>query len=496
MKLSIVLFAISFVLINTSLFSETITRESDSLALIELYNLTNGENWKNNENWLSTNPIEDWYGVEVELISQDDNSKLKVVREIDLMDNNLEGSIPSLNLPDIEELYLDINKLSGAIPKFDSPKLQYFTISRNQFTMAEIEAIYSHYLDLIWFSYDEQNITYNLSYIKNSNSVTLRADYPGQSEVKYSWRKDGFKMDETTNNTYDIVEENMTSAFKCLIYSTKINDFFYETNIIKFRPEILNPEKDEENVPLEFNANWESYPNVDGYHIQLKLKNTPIIDTTVTDNQFIDYKLNLLPNREYDFSVAIVDDNLKGLESSVTFSTLNINEYSNEKDSLELLKFFNTLTIPDLYFENSEYALIYDFDKPMYEWVAIETEVKNENGDLVHYVKGIDLPLVRIFSGHTGYSEVPISGELTELDFPYLTHLTIDDHDFSGNIPANINDGLEYFSAVSNNFEGELPKLEMSNLRYLDLSKNNYTGDFDITGLPLLRNLNLSQNEL
>lgn len=39
----------------------------DSLALVALYNSTNGPEWSNNTNWLSTEvPIDDWHGVTVE----------------------------------------------------------------------------------------------------------------------------------------------------------------------------------------------------------------------------------------------------------------------------------------------------------------------------------------------------------------------------------------------------------------------------------------------
>ena len=38
--------------------------ETDREALVALYNATNGENWrKNNDNWLSDAPLGEWYGV-------------------------------------------------------------------------------------------------------------------------------------------------------------------------------------------------------------------------------------------------------------------------------------------------------------------------------------------------------------------------------------------------------------------------------------------------
>ena len=41
----------------------TINVTSDRAALIALYNATDGDNWTNNTNWLSNEPLSSWYGV-------------------------------------------------------------------------------------------------------------------------------------------------------------------------------------------------------------------------------------------------------------------------------------------------------------------------------------------------------------------------------------------------------------------------------------------------
>ena len=38
---------------------------SDSAALVAFYNSTGGDNWDNNNKWLSFNPVSQWYGVTV-----------------------------------------------------------------------------------------------------------------------------------------------------------------------------------------------------------------------------------------------------------------------------------------------------------------------------------------------------------------------------------------------------------------------------------------------
>ena len=69
-------------------------------ALVALYNSTGGANWLNNTNWLSNAPIGEWHGV----ITDDDGH----VTELDLIENQLRGGIPSElgSLTNLESLWL------------------------------------------------------------------------------------------------------------------------------------------------------------------------------------------------------------------------------------------------------------------------------------------------------------------------------------------------------------------------------------------------------
>ena len=81
---------------------------TDSLALVALYNSTNGPGWTNKTNWL-TGPVNTWYGVTVS------NGR---VNYLSLQNNNLNGTLPSAlgNLSALGYLNLGNNKLSGSIP--------------------------------------------------------------------------------------------------------------------------------------------------------------------------------------------------------------------------------------------------------------------------------------------------------------------------------------------------------------------------------------------
>ena len=125
----------------------------DSTALVDLYNSTDGANWIDNGNWLTTAPLNTWYGITVE-----DGR----VTEVYLFDNHLVGSLPSSfenltalitiymggnqlsgvipagigNFPDLESLELGVNQLTGPIPSTfgNSPKLKWLILERNKLT--------------------------------------------------------------------------------------------------------------------------------------------------------------------------------------------------------------------------------------------------------------------------------------------------------------------------------------------------------------------------
>ncbi len=103
-------------------------RVSDSLALVALYDDTNGDNWTNS--WDLNTPITDWYGV---TLTQD-----KCVKFLYLRDNNLIGTIPPeiSYLTNLKRLYLDRNQLSGNIPTslFDLTELQILFMGFNNLT--------------------------------------------------------------------------------------------------------------------------------------------------------------------------------------------------------------------------------------------------------------------------------------------------------------------------------------------------------------------------
>ena len=95
---------------NNSAAAASTVRVAERVVLDALYNATGGRNWSHQRDWLSGEPIGDWYGVTTDGIGR--------VTALDLYQNHLTGTIPPelAGLPSLKQLHLSGNGLSGEIP--------------------------------------------------------------------------------------------------------------------------------------------------------------------------------------------------------------------------------------------------------------------------------------------------------------------------------------------------------------------------------------------
>ncbi len=98
--------------------------------MVALYNATNGSGWKNNENWLSEAPLDQWYGVFTDCDG--------TLTHLSLTDNQITGPIPSWlgNLSNLRHLELAGNQITEPIPSWlgNLSNLNVLGLGRNQFT--------------------------------------------------------------------------------------------------------------------------------------------------------------------------------------------------------------------------------------------------------------------------------------------------------------------------------------------------------------------------
>ena len=97
--------------VTASAILGTLRAAVDRAVLVELYNATDGRNWRRNTNWNSTVPLDQWSGV-----CTDDNGR---VTKLLLSENLLSGEIPESlgRLGSLTVLNLLGNRLSGKIPQ-------------------------------------------------------------------------------------------------------------------------------------------------------------------------------------------------------------------------------------------------------------------------------------------------------------------------------------------------------------------------------------------
>jgi Leucine-rich repeat (LRR) protein len=97
-------------IISASIKIKAQVNVNDSLAVVDLYNSTNGDHWNSKNNWLTKKPLGTWYGIEVRK-----NRVFKIYLPI----NNLTGTIPASigNLTELRHLVLSESPfLKGPIP--------------------------------------------------------------------------------------------------------------------------------------------------------------------------------------------------------------------------------------------------------------------------------------------------------------------------------------------------------------------------------------------
>lgn len=101
--------------------------ETDSLAMVALYEKTNGENWDDNTNWADVAPLREWHGI---------NRVAWRIFSLWISDNNLSGPLPSElgNLKELRELALPNNHISGSIPEeiWNLSSMEWLSLANNE----------------------------------------------------------------------------------------------------------------------------------------------------------------------------------------------------------------------------------------------------------------------------------------------------------------------------------------------------------------------------
>lgn len=153
---------------------------SQTEALADFYQSTQGSQWNNNTNWLSDKPFEQWYGLNQE------TSGLDYVQTMELSYNNLKGTIP--------ESFMEIMNTAS-----------YINISQNSLTGTIPDAVKNHHKwnSLGWLIVPQQQHLGGGLDLENSNLYM-----PSTSTVSL--------MDNSTNTLKNIFSQNKLTEVICI----------------------------------------------------------------------------------------------------------------------------------------------------------------------------------------------------------------------------------------------------------------------------------------
>ena len=220
----------------------------DSLALVSLYESTNGPDWISNAGWLS-GPLATWYGVQL---------RDRRVTELRLHDNQLSGSLP-LELGDLTALqgfYLSGNHLTGALPQTitNLTQLGSLVLSSNQFSDLPDLSVLSN-LDTLriqnnHFMFDdiEPNLGIKEFEYNPQDSIGERQDLivetgsdlsffaaAGGEHNLYQWMKDGEPVSGATSGEYKISAATLSTEgkYSCSITNSIVQDLTLVTRPIR-----------------------------------------------------------------------------------------------------------------------------------------------------------------------------------------------------------------------------------------------------------------------
>ena len=120
-------------LLAVQLITTAQDRQADSLILVQVYNQLDGPNWISPDNWLTSAPLEEWKGINIQndrvvtlgIINQNPTGPfpdqiigLDMLSSFEVRSGNMTGSLPAelVQLPNLTRFSVSGNDMSGEIP--------------------------------------------------------------------------------------------------------------------------------------------------------------------------------------------------------------------------------------------------------------------------------------------------------------------------------------------------------------------------------------------
>ncbi len=496
-----------------------VCNEQDSLALVALYNVTNGDEWTDNSGWL-IDSVYKWNG-----ITLDDNGRVTV---IDLSENNLVGTIPADigDLSNLQTLYLNKNELTGSIPSelTNLSELVNLDLSGNELT-GTIPAGIGSMSNLVVLNLSSNSFTgdippelgnlSNLQYLMlgyNNLSGSIPSQFGNLSSLRYLYlKKSGLngaipsELGTLTNLGYiNVSSNNIDSIYANLsnvgtLYLDKNRFDFGDleaTNKLGGQIQSYAPQA---NVPVYVDeiggGQYKIYVHKNGTNTVYQWYNvdTPISgasDTVITVSSNGAY-ICIMTNPDYP------DLTLYSDAYEVGTGVLKNGVLAKDYDALAAL--YNS-TDGDNWTDKTNWMST----EPVSDWkgvvisgmriVELDVSENNLTGTVPAQLGNLDsLTLLMMYRNN-------LSGDLpSELaNLKKIKTFTLSSNNFSGSFPSVLTQmpSLEYLSIGDNNFSGEIPAemTGMSNLTYFYAYKNRFD---QLPAFPdnMFRSLGINNNK-
>lgn len=510
---------------------------SDSLALVDLYNATNGGMWT--YSWNLSQPMSTWYGVTlngsgcVSGLNLNNNNlngvlidlNLPNTNNIDLGNNNLTGSIPNFSyLANTQVLNLYNNQLSGTLPNFSNlTTITQLTLNNNNLNGSIPD--FSGMSTLTQLFLGENNLSGNIPNFSNLFNLNILSIPDNQLDGNlpnftslYSLSQLYLQNNRLSGNIPDFIS---TPNLQTL----RLNDNEFQGTIPDFQAYTLNSiylgknhldsckqftilstlsVLDIEKNDLTFDDilnNWgiagnyvydkqDSVGNIQNINLNVGDNYTYKLDfdETVSSNEYQWYKdgtvISGATSNQLSLSNVVLTDagkydcritNLTATGETLEIKPIFISVTSpcRQSDSLELVSFYNATNGPN-------WTISWNLNQPMNTWQGV-------------YLNAAGCVDSLILSNNN------LSGSLPNLNLGSIKFLSLENNALTGNIinfdkmPA-----LRFLSLSDNSFNGTMPSFNnLINLKVINLSSNSLNGTIpDLSSLPLLELLDLEDNQL
>ncbi len=490
-------------------------RYQDSLALVELYDSTDGANWTNI--WDLNQPMDSWFGVTL------DGNGCVICLDLDgfancnnsPIGNNLIGTIPNLNLPNLTGLYLSANSPVGSIPDFSNlPNLERLSIHEMELT---IIPDFSNLPNLKFLGAYDNKITGTIpdfSNLPNLEALSL-------IDNEFSGIVPDFTNLPNLINLY--ISENNIDSIPPFTNISNLIYFLCHGNQVTFDDIISNISitVNYDYSPQDSAGTTQTYSLLTGQTQILNLgfddtvntstyywyKDGVLFDSTTTNQYII---TNAQPSDAGQYDVRITNSIATDLTLYARPITVTIQTTCRYLDSLELIQLYNTTG-------GVNWINNWDSTQPIDTWYGVtldgngcvtqlSLDANNVTGILNSFLNLTSLEYLSLDSNLLGgtipniptlpnlrYFSVDanqLTGTIPNLIFvPNLTHFSLGGNQLSGSIPNFFNlPNLTYLSLIGNQLDGVIPDLNLPSLVEF-LAYNNQLSD----SLPNFDNLtNLS----